>query len=84
MGIIGEYAPRVAARWEHLDRCDAEDGHALRDRFGNRRERGGGLFNHLTVVADDAPPPVRVTGSLDSKHVHLDDLDAQDNSSERM
>jgi hypothetical protein len=28
VGFIGEYAPRVAARWEHLDRCDAEDVHA--------------------------------------------------------
>ena len=56
----------------------------LRDRLGNRRERRGGLFDHLTVVADDAPPPVWVTGSRDSKHVHLDDLDAQDNSSARM
>jgi hypothetical protein len=55
----------------------------LRDRFGNRRERGGGLFNRLTVVVDDAPPPVWVAGSRDSKHVHLDDLDAQDNSSAR-
>jgi hypothetical protein len=53
----------------------------LSDRFGNRRERGGGLFNRLTVVVDDAPPPVWVAGSRDSKHVHLDDLDAQDNSS---
>jgi hypothetical protein len=48
----------------------------LRDRLGDCRERGVGLFDRLTVVADDAPAPVRVTGGRDSKHVHVNDLDA--------
>jgi hypothetical protein len=55
----------------------------LRDRLGDRRERCVGLFDRLTRVADDAPAPVRVTGGRDSKHVHLDDLDAQTNSGAR-
>jgi hypothetical protein len=55
----------------------------LRDRLGDRQEHGVGVFDRLTVVADDAPAPVRVTGGRDSKHVHLDDLDAQTNSGTR-
>jgi len=27
-GLFIDHAPRVAARWKHLDRCDAEDVHA--------------------------------------------------------
>jgi hypothetical protein len=39
----------------------------LRDRGGNRRKRGVGLFDRLTVVVDDAPVPVRPIGRRDSK-----------------
>jgi hypothetical protein len=46
----------------------------LRNRFGDRRERGMGLFDRPTVVVDNAPAPVRVTGGPHGKHVHLDDL----------
>jgi len=34
----------------------------LRFRLGDRRERGVGLFDRLTVVADDAPAPFRELG----------------------
>jgi hypothetical protein len=35
------------------------------------------------VIVDNPPAPVWVTGGRDSKHVHLDALDAHANSSAR-
>src|SRR5262245_28567719 len=48
-----------------------------RDRLGYRRERRGGLFDSLTIVANNAPAPVRATGNRDSEHVHQNHLGAQ-------